>query len=126
MDLVIIKRTLGVVSLGLGLVAVAAPRRLAKFVGLSSDEESVATFGAREIAAGAGLLSPVRPGPWFWLRVGGDAMFLFTLGKATGRDNPKRGAAMAAAVVVGAVVAVDILLAAHAMLNRHEDEAAAQ
>lgn len=126
MDLVIVKRALGVVSLGLGLAAVAAPRRFAKFVGLTSDEETVAAFGAREIAAGAGLLSPVRPGPWLWLRVGGDAMDLITLGKATGRENPRRGAALAAAAVVGAIVAVDILLAAHAALNRREDEAAAQ
>ncbi len=126
MNLVIVKRALGVVSLGLGLAAVAAPRPFARFVGLTSDEETVAAFGAREIAAGAGLLSPVRPGPWLWLRVGGDAMDLITLAKATGRENPRRGAAMAAAAVVGAIVAVDILLAAHAALNRHEDEAAAQ
>ena len=52
MDLVIVKRALGVVSLGLGLAAVAAPRPFAKFVGLTSDEETVAAFGAREIAAG--------------------------------------------------------------------------
>ena len=126
MNLVIVKRALGVVSLGLGLAAVAAPRQFARFVGLTSDEETVAAFGAREIAAGAGLLSPVRPGPWLWLRVGGDAMDLITLARATGRENPRRGAAMAAAAVVGAIVAVDILLAAHAALNRHEDEAAAQ
>ena len=126
MDLVIVKRALGVVSLGLGLAAVAAPRRFASYVGLTSDAETVAAFGAREIAAGAGLLSPVRPGPWLWLRVGGDAMDLITLGKAAGRENPRRGAAMAAAAIVGAIVVVDILLAAHAALNRHEDEAAAQ
>jgi hypothetical protein len=126
LDLVIVKRALGVVSLGLGLVAVAAPRQFAKFVGLASDEEKVAAFGAREIAAGAGLLSPVRPGPWLWLRVGGDAMDLLTLGKATGRENPRRQAAMAAAAVVGAIVVLDIVLAAHAALHRDEDEAAAK
>ena len=126
MNLVIVKRALGVVSLGIGLVAVASPRHFAKFVGLTSDEETVAAFGAREIAAGAGLLSPVRPGPWLWLRVGGDAVDLLTLSKATGRENPRRHAAMAAASLVGAIVVLDIVLAAHAALHRDEDEAAAK
>ena len=126
MDLVIVKRALGVISLSIGLAAVTAPRRFGKFVGLTAEDEVIAAFGAREIAAGSGLLSPVRPGPWLWLRVGGDVMDLVTLAKATGRGNPRRGAAMAAAGLVAVIVALDVLLAAHTALHHREDEAAAQ
>ncbi len=119
------KRVLGLASLGLGIAAVVAPEQFARALGLDKDAESVSAFGAREIAAGSGLLSPVRPGPWLWMRVGGDLMDAFALRHAIGRDNPRRHVAIAATAVLGLIAAADFMLALHASLHRHEDEQAA-
>jgi len=119
------KRTLGLASLGLGIAAVVAPEGFARTLGLDKDAESVSAFGAREIAAGSGLLSPVRPGPWLWMRVGGDLMDAFALHSAVRRDNPRRTFAIAATVVLGLIAVADLALALHASTHRHEDEQAA-
>jgi len=66
MNLTLAKRVLGFGSLALGLYAVIAPRRFADLVGMASKPEAVAAFGARELGAGAALLSPVKPSPFLW------------------------------------------------------------
>jgi hypothetical protein len=123
--LLIAKRALGVLSIGVGLAAVVAPDRLGRFLGLKTDPGAISAFGAREIAAGSGLLSPVEPGPWLWMRVGGDVMDLAALGGAVRRDNPRRAVAAAVAAVVAAITVVDLALAARATLNKRENQLAA-
>jgi hypothetical protein len=91
MNLLVVKRALGLASIVAGVVAVASPDRAARFLGVRLDQQAMSAFGAREIASGAGLLSPVKPGPWFWLRAGGDLLDLATLGRAIGRvQSPAR------------------------------------
>jgi hypothetical protein len=125
MNLTIAKRVLGLLSIGLGVVAVASPRRVSTTLGLQADEEAVSAFGAREIASGAGLLSPVRPGPWFWMRVGGDVMDLAALGRALGRDNPRRHIAALVAGTVAAIAVIDVIMAVEAMVDKRENARAA-
>lgn len=126
MNLTIAKRALGFFSIGLGVMAVAAPDRVSRWLGLDAEPGTMSAFGAREIAAGSGLLSPVKPGPWFWMRVGGDVMDLAALGGAIRRDNPRRHVAAAVTAVVAAIAVFDFALAAHATLNKHENEKAAE
>lgn len=125
MNLTIAKRVLGIASIGLGVIAVAAPKRVSETLGLQADEEAVSAFGAREIASGAGLLSPVKPGPWFWMRVGGDVMDLAAVGRALGRDNPKRAIAGVVAALVAGIAVIDTILAVEALLDKRENERAA-
>jgi hypothetical protein len=125
MDLLIAKRVLGLFSIGLGVIAVASPERVSRFLGLVMEAEAMSAFGAREIASGAGLLSPVKPGPWFWMRVGGDVMDMAAIGKAISRDNPRRSFAIAALATVGAIAVIDIVLAAQATMNRRDNAEAA-
>ena len=70
MNLIVAKRVIGAIGIGLGVVA--SPDSVRRLLGLEAELESISAFGTREIASGAGLLSPVKPGPWFWARVGGD------------------------------------------------------
>lgn len=124
--LLVAKRALGVLSIGIGLAAVVAPQRLSRLLGLQQfDPAAMSAFGAREIAAGSGLLSPVEPGPWLWMRVGGDVMDLAALGQAVKRDNPRRAVAAAVAAVVGVITIIDFALAARSTINKRENEAAA-
>jgi hypothetical protein len=119
------KRVLGLASLGLGIAAVVAPEGFARWLGLDKDAEAVSAFGAREIAAGSGLLSPVPPGPWLWMRVGGDLMDAFALRTAVHRDNPRRRVAIAATAVLALIAIADFALAVHASTHRRESEEAA-
>lgn len=124
MDLLVVKRVLGLCSVGVGLFAVAAPNKVARFIGIE-DEQAMSAFGARELAAGAGLLSPVKPSPWFWLRAGGDVMDVAMLSRAVGRDNPRRAVALTALGVVAAIAVFDFALAAHAARHKGADRQAA-
>lgn len=125
MDLLIAKRALGLFSIALGVVAVAAPRRMADKLGLEMDEQAMSAFGAREIAAGAGLLSPVKPGPWFWMRVGGDVMDIAGVARSVQKDNPRRKMAWLALGAVAAIAVVDVIMATQATLDKRENAEAA-
>ena len=46
MDLLVVKRVLGLCSVGVGLFAVAAPNKVARFIGIE-DEQAMSAFGAR-------------------------------------------------------------------------------
>jgi len=122
----IAKRGLGVLSIGIGLMALTAPRRLSGWLGMKADPAMMSAFGAREVAAGSGLLSPVEPGPWLWMRVGGDVMDLAALGGAMSPRNPKRKLVAAVAAVVGVITIIDLAMAARSVLEDEENEAAAK
>ena len=120
MNLTIAKRALGLLSITIGIIAVASPRRVSEHLGIEAGEDAMSAFGAREIASGAGLLSPVKPGPWFWTRVGGDVMDLAVIAKSLGRDNPKRHIAAIVAFTVAGIAVIDTIMAVEAL--RHKDE----
>jgi hypothetical protein len=124
--LLMAKRGLGVLSIGIGLAALTSPQRLARWLGLKFDPGMMSAFGAREVAAGSALLSPVEPGPWLWMRVGGDVMDLAALGGALSPRNPKRKVAAAVACVVGVITILDLAMAARSVLEDEENEEAAQ
>lgn len=125
MNLLAAKRILGLMSIAAGVAATAAPDRASRFLGLRFDAEAMSAFGAREIAAGAGLLAPVRPGPWFWLRAGGDVVDLIALWRAIRRDGAHRKTAYVVFGVVAAIAVFDFALAARASTDAAEDRAAA-
>jgi uncharacterized membrane protein len=104
-------RGLGWFSLGLGLSAVAAPRCLARLIGVSDDGDTCAVLravGLREIATGIGIVAQRRPTGWLWARVGGDVMDLALLGSALKSDEVRRPRVVAAAVAVIGVMALDL------------------
>jgi hypothetical protein len=104
-------KALGWFSIGLGLAELVAPRAVARACGMSGRETGVMrAYGAREVAAGVGLLKSMDPSPWLWARVAGDVLDIATVGyKARGRgENVKMGVALA---MLAGVAAVDVLAA---------------
>lgn len=107
-----VARGLGLFSLGLGIVQVAAPRRFGEAIGVRPRGERdaiVRLVGVREILAGTGLVLGRRLGPWLWMRVAGDVMDVALLSRARrarGTDGDRVSGTMAAAV---GVAAVDVL-----------------
>ncbi|HZN98534.1 MAG TPA: SRPBCC family protein [Gemmatimonadales bacterium] len=103
---------LGWLSIGLGLAQIAAPRAVARLIGVNDDDETRNTMfalGLREITSGVGILSRPRPVGWVWTRVGGDLMDLALLGKAmSSGDNDRNRVAAVTAAVVG-VTLLDVI-----------------
>ena len=101
-------KALGWFSIGLGLAEIAVPRRLSRAVGMRHHPVMLPLFGAREIAAGIGILSrPSRP-EWIWARVAGDVLDLAALGYEMANHRRTRNRLVAAMAAVGAVTALDV------------------
>ncbi len=92
------------------MVELIASQPLIRLLGLPRSAALVRAFGAREVAAGIGVLNPDQPAPR-WARVGGDALDLAVLGWALRPGNRRRGGAAAATASVLAVTALDVLCA---------------
>lgn len=96
-----LSNTLAWVSFGIGAAELLAPRALGRAIGVGDHPTIMRLLGAREIAAGIGLMSGKATGFWAWARVAGDVMDLALLGAAArspGADT-KRIAAAASAVL---------------------------
>lgn len=103
---------LGYFSIGLGLVELVAARRLTAILGLPIPSAVIRGFGAREVAAGIGVLTyPDSPAP-MWTRVGGDVLDIAVLASGLGRDNRNRSVAIGATLAVLAITALDVACAA--------------
>lgn len=101
-------KALGWLSIGLGLAEVAAPRQLARLIGVEERRLLLRSLGVREIISGVGILTQRQSAGWMWSRVAGDAMDLALLGAAfrapvSGRDKSR--VALTAAAVAGVTMA---------------------
>ncbi len=104
-------RGLGWFSVGLGLAEIAAPRAVARLIGVSSHGRTPVTLralGARELVQGVGILThPRRPGP-VWSRVVGDVIDVALLAWAMRSKRTNMRRATAALVSVLGVTALDV------------------
>jgi hypothetical protein len=73
-------RALGWFSVGLGLVELLMPRRIARVAGMPNLPRMTRAYGLREIGTGIGILTSKDPSPWLWGRVAGDALDIATVG----------------------------------------------
>lgn len=112
MDKERLARGLGWFSIGLGLVEIVAPERLAGFFGLAERERLLRAYGLPEIGAGLGILAQRRPAVGVWSRVAGDALDLATLGTGLDAANPKRRRAIAGVGAVAGITLLDLTCAA--------------
>ncbi|MEH6387888.1 MULTISPECIES: transcriptional regulator [Pseudomonas] len=103
-------RSLGWLSIGLGVAELLMPRALASTVGLPGRAGLLRLYGLREIATGVGLLMTDKPAPWIYARIGGDALDLATLGVAAQRGNEPVNTAIALGGVA-AIAAADLACA---------------
>ncbi len=104
-------QALGWFSIGLGLAEIATPGLLSLITGTKKRPFLMSLFGAREIAAGAGILTSNDPAPWLWARVLGDLMDLSALGIALFGQRKARLRTLAATAAVAGVTAVDLICA---------------
>lgn len=112
MDLKSLARPLGWFSIALGAAELIAPRRLAAAHGKAEAAPLVGAFGAREIAAGIGILAAPQRSAGLLARAAGDVLDIGAAGLALSgaRGRSRAIAAGTLAFVVGAL-AVDLLVA---------------
>jgi hypothetical protein len=104
-------RALGWASLGLGLVELLAPRRMAQLTGVQHPS-LIKGYGIREIATGIGILTTQRPTAWMWGRVAGDVTDLATIGEAMiHQDRHERSCSTKAAIAIAGVLVLDTYVA---------------
>ncbi|MFF0316193.1 SRPBCC family protein [Micromonospora sp. NPDC005252] len=108
-------RALGLLSLALGVGALAAPRSLARLTGVDDSPATqavVPAVGARELVHAVGLLTGRRPVGWAWTRVAGDALDLTLLCRAMAdrRGDRRRRLALTTAAIAG-ITALDAAVA---------------
>jgi hypothetical protein len=102
---------LGWFSIALGAIELAAPRQLARAIGLKGRESLIQAYGVREVMTGVAILASHDPTPWIWGRVGGDALDLATLATGVEGENPKKDNTLAAIAAVAGVTLLDIYCA---------------
>jgi hypothetical protein len=103
---------LGYFSLALGALEVAAPGRLARWLGVDNKaaKNTIFAFGLREIAAGTMLLRGPAVSTNVWNRVIGDVMDAGALALAMGSSN-RNGRVGGALAFVGGAMAADFITA---------------
>ena len=99
-------RALGLVSLGLGAAALAAPARTMRTLGMGERPALGRLFGARDLVMGAGLLLGENKAAWARARGVGDALDAVALlaGAATGTLRRNRAPIGFASATVFAVL----------------------
>jgi hypothetical protein len=110
-----LERTLGWLSIALGIMAVLQPKKTAEMAGISADETAVrSALGARELACGTGILKSETPTPWLWARVAGDTVDLTVLAGALGAGNGKHQRTMYALAAIACITALDLVASVRA------------
>ena len=116
-------RGLGWFSIGLGLAQIAAPRAVARLIGVRDDDENRNTMfaiGFRELTSGIGILAQPPQPAWTWSRVGGDMMDVALLNRAFRSDeNDRTRVGVATAAVLG-VTLLDVLTSRQLAQQRRE------
>lgn len=118
-------RALGWFSIGLGVLELVAPHRIARALGLEGSEGLIRAYGVRELASAVPTLSFDKQ-VGLAARIGGDALDLATLATALHPGNPKRGNAALAFAAVAGITLLDILAYAGVQAAHHRDRGSAR
>lgn len=109
-------RGLGWASLGLGASTIATPRAIARLIGVQDGDRSKllmrGAVGAREIAAGVGILRQRGRVGWLWARVAGDLLDLAMLRAAYvaySGDSDRRRRVARTTVAIAGITAADVI-----------------
>ncbi len=102
---------LGWFGIAVGVTAVAAPRLVARVIGVRpsrTTDRLLRLVGGRELASGIGLVRRPGSATWTWLRVAGDVMDLTLLGSAFTARRTRQGRVATMTAAVTGVTALDV------------------
>lgn len=101
-------RSLGWLSVGLGMAELLAPKALGRMIGVGDQSTVLRVCGVRELVTGVGLLSGRAPTTFAMSRVVGDVMDLALLGASLRSPDANPTRVAAAATAVAGVTALDL------------------
>ena len=101
---------LGVFSLALGAAELFGSKKIAGTLDAEGHEGLVKGFGAREIAAGIGLIANPAHAVGMWNRVAGDVMDIVAV-SAAAKNSPKNKAVWGALAFVAGALVLDAVVA---------------
>ena len=105
------------ISLGLGIAQLVAPAKMSRLIGFRDAPDThslVRLCGAREVAAGLGLLSGVQQDAWMGVRLGGDLVDVALLTSALTSRGTNRTRLLATTAMVLGATALDVIGAVRA------------
>jgi uncharacterized membrane protein len=105
----VLPTTLGWFSIGLGLAELLMPKKVAHAAGVNGSPTLMRSLGARELAAGVGILRNRQQSAWLWSRVAGDVMDMALLGMAARSPEARRKRVLMALGVVAGVAVADVV-----------------
>ncbi len=112
MGLTQLAKPIGWFSLALGAAELLKGRDIARLHGVPEGKNVVRGFGAREIAAGIGVLARPRSPLPFLARAAGDALDIAAAGYAAKKaEGDKRRVARASLATVAGFLVLDLLMA---------------
>lgn len=112
MQLTSLAKPIGWFSLALGVAELIRPREIAAAHGAPGGKNVVRAFGAREIAAGIGVLARPHSSLPYVARAAGDALDMGAAALAARKaEGQKRKIAVASLVAVAGFLALDLLMA---------------
>ena len=107
-----ISKGLALFSLGLGLAELVVPRKIGASLGADRQRDSlIRGFGAREVAAGIGILQAPDEPSRVLARVAGDVLDIAALASLSRGDNGRKGWVWGAILAVAGVTIADFLTA---------------
>src|SRR3954447_9149893 len=105
---------LGLFSVGLGAVQLAAPEKINELIGIKDTSKTRAIMrgvGVQELSAAQGAFAFSPPTPVLWARVAGDIAHLALLGKAYGNRRNDQDKLRAVIGAVAGIGLIDLLVA---------------
>lgn len=110
-------RGIACVSLGCGVAKLAAPKRVARTLGVAPNQSNLLRLlGLRQLVIAAGLWRG-HPTAFHWARVGGDALDLALLATALRRRPSHRKRILTALAAVAGITAIDVAAAVRSRRN---------
>lgn len=116
---------LGWFSVALGIAELAAPRSVARLIGVTPDSSTdsvLRSIGARKVGNGLAILAQPDKAMWLWGRVAGDTLDLATLAGAMSAPDTQRGRAAFATIAVLGVTALDVLCAQQLSMQQRQQQ----
>lgn len=121
MNVIALSRSLGWLSVGLGVTKLVGGRRLAEMLGMTGRTGLIRMFGLRGVAIGSAILANPASAPLLWTRVAGDALDAAVLAGTPSYGPRQRANVKLALAGLAGLALLDLLCASRLSTDNDEE-----